>query len=342
MKKSLSQFHFAIRTVALILLIAGCRKEEAKTGFPPEIHNIYYLENRTDPKAAVNYSEWILIKGAHLKTTKEVIFNTISAPDSLIYADDTSITVKIPVTLPDPANNPITVNTAFGSVTHAFRILQPAPLFTSFTPAAGEAGDIVTLHGNYFDGVESVRFGDQDAEIVSGSKTELKVKVPERFQFGKVTITTPSGEATSTKVFGFQYLLMGDELTAGWWSGPWGGTQAVTTEKARRGTSSVKYTATGTWGGAKWGKNAPDLSMNGYSGFKFSILGGAGTTGKKVKIYFNGVTDKGYELLLNEDAWQDIQIPLINLGSPAAINTLTVQEFSGNKSDFYMDDIGFY
>lgn len=342
MKKRFFYLVACVSVMFITLLLNGCTKEQHEPALPPEINSVYYLADRMEALESANYAEWILIKGAHLKTTKEVVFNTVAAADSLIYADDTSITVKIPVTLPDPTNNPITVTTEYGSVTYDFKILQPAPLFTSFLPIAGDPGDVITLQGNYFDGVEAVLFGDKVAEVVSGTKTELKVKVPDGFEFGRITIKTPSGSVTADKIFGFQYLLIGDALASGWWSGPWGGTQAFTTDKARRGSSSVKYTATGTWGGAKWGKNAPDLSMSGYSGFKVSLLGGPGTTGKKIKIYLNGLTGNGYEVLLKEDEWQDFQIPLINLGNPAAINTVTLQEFSGNQSDFYIDDVGFY
>lgn len=336
-----------IRQISVFFLvlfaITGCKKESViEVDGPPLIKSVSYLTDRSDALSSVNYGEWILIKGENLRTTFKVDFNTILAADSLIYADDSSITVKIPVTLPDPANNPITITTKYGSVTYNFKILQPAPLFTSFTPVGGDEGEVVTLYGNYFDGVESVKFGSMTASIVSSSKTELKVKVPAGFSFGYLTIITPSGSITSEKVFGFQYLLFGDAAASGWWAGPWGGTGTASTEQIRRGTHSLKFTATGTWGGLKYGKNAPDLDMTGYTGFKVSLYGGPGTDNKKVKVIINGVSGKGYEVLLKDGVWQDFQIPFSNLGDPAAINTVTLQEFSGNKSDFYADDIGFY
>ena len=322
--------------------ISACKKETIEVDGAPLIESISYLTDRSNILPSVNYGEWIIIKGQNLKTTFKVDFNTILAADSLIYADDTSITVKIPVTLPDPANNPITVTTKYGSVTYDYKILQPAPIFSSFTPVGGDDDEVVTLIGNYFDGVEAVKFGSMPATIVSSTKTELKVKVPTGFDFGYITITTPSGSIKSEKVFGFQYLLFGDAVASGWWAGPWGGSTASSDEQVRRGTQSLKFTATGGWGGAKYGKNAPNLDMTGYTGFKVSLYGGPGTEKKKVKVILNGVSGKGYEVLLKEGVWQDFQIPLINLGNPPAINMVTLQEFSGNKSDFYMDDMGFY
>ncbi|MEO6682261.1 MAG: IPT/TIG domain-containing protein [Ginsengibacter sp.] len=336
---------FLMQIVVILMVIfavSGCKKETVKVDGPPSIKSVSYLTDRQNVLPSVNYGEWILIKGQNLKTTFKVDFNNILAADSLYYADDSSITVKIPPTLPDPANNPITVTTKYGSVTYNFKILQPKPIFNFFSPVGGDAGETITLSGDYFDGLEGVKFGNMTATIVSKTKTEIKVKVPAGFTFGNITITTPSGSVTSPKVFGFQYLLFGDAAASGWWSGPWGGSTASSTEQVRRGTHSLKFTASGGWGGAKYGKNYPDLDMTGYTGFKVSLYGGPGTDKKKVKVIMNGVGGKGYEVLLKEGAWVDFQIPFSNLGNPAAINTVTLQEFSGNKSDFYIDDMGFY
>ena len=160
-----------------IFVITGCKKETVETDRPPLINSVSYLTDRSNALPSVNFGEWILIKGENLKTTFKVDFNTISAADSLIYADDHSITVKIPVTLPDPANNPITVTTKYGSVTFNYKILQPAPIFTSFTPVGGGDDEVVTLNGNYFDGVESVKFGSMTASIVSSTKTDRLITI---------------------------------------------------------------------------------------------------------------------------------------------------------------------
>lgn len=329
-------------SILLIFVSTGCQKETTKMDGAPVIQGISYLTQRDTALGSVNYGEWILIKGQNLRTTYQVDFNSVQASDSLIYADDTSVTVKIPPTLPAPADNPITVTTEFGSVTYDFKILQPAPIFTSFNPVAGDAGDVITLTGNYFDGVESVNLKNTSCEIVSNTKTEIKVKVPAGENFGKFTITTPSGSISSESIFGFQYLLFGDETVSGWWSGPWAASVDLSTEQIRRGTHSLKYTAASGWGGAKWGKNAPKLDASGFSGLKVSLYGGPGTDDKKVKIYLNGVSGKGYEVKLKEGEWVDFQISFINLGNPTEISTVTLQEFSGNKSDFYIDDLGFY
>ena len=63
--------------------------------------------------------------------------NASSFVDQQYYADDSTVTVKIPANLPDPINNPITVTTKYGTATYGFKIMQPAPIITRFNPEAG-------------------------------------------------------------------------------------------------------------------------------------------------------------------------------------------------------------
>ncbi|MBL1409191.1 hypothetical protein [Sphingobacterium faecale] len=342
-KKKYNWLYLPLVTAVIACMCNACKKESKATDqIPPKITSISYLQDRQIDLQSANYGEWILIKGDNLAPVGTVDFNGVKAADSLIYADKNTITVKIPTDLPDPVNNPITVSTPFGTVTHQFKILQPAPLFDTFMPVWGGSGDAITLLGDYFVGVEGVFFGALQAEIVEKDKNKIVVKVPQGAPVDKIKIVTPSGVVVSEKTFGFKYLLFAEAIASGWWSGPWGGTTAVVNEEARTGSLAIKFTAAGTWGGAKYGKNAPDVDAAGFTGIKFSLFGLEGTSGKKVKVYLNGVSGKGYEVFLKEGTWQDFEIPLYNLGSPNTINTVTLQEFSGNPSNFYIDDIGFY
>ena len=159
-------------SMGLILFFGSCKKENTEDRNRPEINAVTDLMNRDIALTSVNYGDWIIIKGKHLSTTYKVEFNTILAEDSLIYADDTTVTVKIPAVLPDPANNPITVTTKYGSATYNFRILQPPPTILSFDPMAGPEGQLVTITGYNFGGVNSVKFGTNEATIVSNTKED--------------------------------------------------------------------------------------------------------------------------------------------------------------------------
>jgi hypothetical protein len=185
MIKIFTKYNHAVLMILLLTTIFSCKKEDNTHAVPPSITGVTDLTNRGTALSSVKYGEWIVIKGAHLATTFKVEFNTVLVADSLYYADDSTVTVKIPANLPDPINNPITVTTKYGTATYGFKIMQPAPIITRFNPEAGLAGDVVTISGNHFNGVTEVKFGTAVATIISffyGSsksskdKTEAMVK----------------------------------------------------------------------------------------------------------------------------------------------------------------------
>jgi hypothetical protein len=340
MKKSLSQSTYALIAIMLFLL-GACKKESSENTAPPTLVSITNLVNRDATLTSVGYGEWISIKGTNLSTTYKVDFNGTLAPDSLIYGDDNSITVKIPAQLTDPINNPITVTTKYGTATLNFQIKQPAPQITDFNPAAGVADDIVTIKGNYFKGVSAVTINGVAATITSSTQTEIKVKVPTGVSFGAVTVTTPIGTVTATKTFGLKEVIFDDALRGGWsntsFSSTWDMAQSTI---VRRGSTAIGHKFSVGFGAARF-RSIPAFNTTGYTTLKISIYGGTGTAGKKVRI---SVTPAKltFELILTEGAWTDYQIPLINIGSPTTIDYLTFQEFSGLASQIYIDDVGFY
>ncbi len=331
---------FAILALILVLF-AACKKDKSEPSGSPTLTEVTNLTARSTPLASVGYGEWILIKGSNLSTTSKVDFNGTLAADSLIYANDNSITVKIPETLKDPVNNPITVTTKYGTATLNFKILQPAPVISDFDPAAGVADDQVTIKGNYFKGVTGVTINGATASIVSSTQTEIKVKVPTGVSYGLVAVTTPIGTATATKTFGLKHIIFDDALRGGWsntsYSSTWDMAQ---TAIVRRGTIAIGHKYSVGFGAARF-RCIPTFSTTGYTMVKISIYGGPGTAGKKVRISLTPAKST-YDLILTEGAWTDYQIPLTNLGSPTVIDYITFQEFSGLASQIYIDDIGFY
>lgn len=200
----------------------SCKKEnyvKYTTTFisnPPLITTVTNLSNRNQNLSSATYGDWIIIKGTNLGTTNKVEFSTIAVNDSLVYADDTTITVKIPTDLPNPENNPITVTTIYGKVVYNFKILQPLPLITSFSPRIGATDTEVTINGNYFLGTTSVKLNNTAVSIVSISKTEIKVKIPASINAGYFYVTTPSGTIKATISYGLSYIIYDDTLANGW------------------------------------------------------------------------------------------------------------------------------
>lgn len=342
-KRFNSIYKYLLMAPVLLTLGISCKKSKTEAGQPPKITGVTNLTDRNNQLPATDYGTWIMIKGQHLSGTQSVVFNTVAAADSLIWSDDTSITVKIPAVLPHPSENPITVTTAHGSDTYQFLILQPAPVIYSFDPVTGEEDTEVTIKGDYFGGVTEVRFDNTVAQIVSSDKSEIKVKVPAGVQLGYIHVKTASGTVKSSLIFGYAYLVYDEALTSTWYNSSYGGTFTLNnTTPVRRGSNSIKCTWNG-WGTLRISKNAPTLSTAGYAGIKFSIYVGPGSVGKKVKVAASGNEGAGYTFTINEaNKWLDYQIPFTNLGNPATLTNVIIKEFSGAAQEVYIDDIGLY
>lgn len=328
----------------IMLIITSCKKDSSENKAAPIVSSVINLTDRGTPLTQVDYGAWIIIKGANLATTTKVDFNGTLAADSLVYASDNEVTVKIPSTLKDPINNPITITTKYGSVTYGFKILQPVPLISSFNPAAGGPNDEITIKGDYFKGVTEVRFDNTVATIISSTQTEIKVKIPAGVTSGYVYATTPVGTAKSATPFGLRTIIFDDALgTVGtvWsntsYSSTWDMTQSVIT---RRGAIAIGHKYSVGFGACRF-RSIPSFAIGTHTMLKISIYGGAGTAGKKVRISLTPAKST-YDLVLTEGVWTDYVIPLINLGNPTTIDYITFQEFSGFAGQIYIDDVGFY
>lgn len=332
----------------LILVLTACKKNKIPDNGLPEIDAVTDLMNRSLALTTANYGDWIIIKGKNLATTFKVEFNTILAADSLIYADDSTVTVKIPSVLPDPANNPITVTTRYGTATYNFSILQPPPTITGFDPVAGPAGQEVTITGYNFGGVSSVRFGTTEATIVSSTKEVIKVTVPAGITSEYIYVTTASGTVQSDYRYGLKYDVFTESLTSGWSFSPSSANvtyNANVTDTVKRGAKSLRIDYKGAWSFLRLVK-ATALSTTGYQGIKFSMFAPAGFQDKKVRIYLNGSTAATYTITVTKvNQWINYEIPLFNLGNPATLTQIVFNEFSGTAvfpRQIYVDDLGLY
>ncbi len=85
-----------------------------------------------------------------------------------------------------------------------------APLIDSFSPTEGIDGDVVTIamkNFNYVPESTIVKLGDSTCQIVSGSDTEMKVRVPmnERATTVGLTLITPVSISTTAQLF--KYII---------------------------------------------------------------------------------------------------------------------------------------
>ena len=107
---------------------------------------------------------------------------------------------EIHATVPNAATtaNP-TLATPFGEIT----IQMPfavAPRITGFHPARGWKGTIVTIEGENFTGVTSVRFGGRPANFSVTAATQIRAVVPPSVTGGAITVSHAES-GTSSKTF---------------------------------------------------------------------------------------------------------------------------------------------
>lgn len=88
--------------------------------------------------------------------------------------------------------------TDLGTVTHTLTTGYFSPSITSFKPAPGSQGIIVTITGTHFTGTTAVKFNGTPAKTFTvASDAQITATAPSGFTTGPITVTTPGGTATS-------------------------------------------------------------------------------------------------------------------------------------------------
>ena len=90
----------------------------------------------------------------------------------------------------------------------------PAPSLTSFAPASGPVGTVVTLTGTGFTGAIAVRFNGTAASFSVNSDTRVTATVPAAASSGPISVTTPGGSATTATSFTVTALSSDDTLSS--------------------------------------------------------------------------------------------------------------------------------
>jgi virginiamycin B lyase len=75
------------------------------------------------------------------------------------------------------------------------------PQINSFTPQSGAPGTTVTIKGLNLSGATVVAFNGTAAPILSDTATQIATQVPAGATAGPITVTTPTGTATSAQPF---------------------------------------------------------------------------------------------------------------------------------------------
>ncbi|GAB2958841.1 hypothetical protein GCM10027048_27470 [Hymenobacter coalescens] len=182
----------------------------------------------------------------------------------------------------DGAADMVTANESGNSL--SVRLGVPAPVLSSFTPANGTAGTVVTITGNYFTSATAVAFnGTAAASFVVNSATSITATVAAGTTTGPISVTTPSGTGTSATSFLVNMTPPGNALafdgSDDYVSAPTAptfgtGNFAIEAWVRTQGASNTNYVAVGSVGGGQdyW------LGMSNGRG-AISVSGGTACTG---------------------------------------------------------------
>lgn len=116
---------------------------------------------------------------------------------------DTTITVTVPA---GAQSGPVTVTpgSGGGAAMTSPPVAVNTPVITSFGPASGTGGTVVTVNGANLDNITSLTIGGVTVpagNITMVDSNTVKVTVPNNAQTGPITITNPAGSASSSTDF---------------------------------------------------------------------------------------------------------------------------------------------
>jgi hypothetical protein len=150
------------------------------------------------PASGITGSE-VTIKGSGFSAVSNVAFGALAASYKVASVN------QITATVPDGAiARKLTVTTDAGSATSA-TAFNPTLSITSFSPATGGEGTLVTIRGVGFNASSTVAFGGVAAKAVKlVSADELQAAVPAAAKPGAISVTNataPVGSVTSAGTY---------------------------------------------------------------------------------------------------------------------------------------------
>ncbi len=213
----MKKLFYNVNTCLLLVVLAvmaltqtGCKKDTSSSTGVPVITAIRdYVAHPGDSLISkVGTGQWVVISGHNLKGALNVYFDgTPAAAFNDVWSSDTSAIAEIPSVIafpivPTKQLNTIRYVTTHGETTFSFPIVAPAPQITGISDEAADAGDSVKIYGLSFFFVKSVTYAGLPVTSFTSSNdgTSISLAVPAGVTNtgGVVSVTTPSGTATTT------------------------------------------------------------------------------------------------------------------------------------------------
>jgi len=261
MKALIKNILFLVVAVSSCLLTA-CKDDDSSNSTPV----VRYVRSCDAAKSdslitKASLGSTIAIIGENLDGVKEIWFNDQQAKVNPVYVTSNSILVTIPSGIPTDVTGKIRFVTHSGlETTYDFGVVVPSPVLNSMKCEYVADGDIAVIKGDFFLEPKVYFKGNVEADVVSFTKTEIKVRVPNGAEAGPITVQSIYGStrslfnfrdnssvSSSTKVF------LDFEETSSW--NPWG-LSAFGTENGLSGKYLKFEGTTGSWA---WPANSIQL-----------------------------------------------------------------------------------
>lgn len=331
---------FAMAAV-IMGLFSSCDSNDASgnSSGAPEITSVAKsVEGDLVPVTVGDPKNYYIIRGKGLSSVTKIYFNDFDTYFNPVLVTDTEIFVLIDEKTPYlNSSNKIKLVTKGGTVLYDFVIAPPTPRLNSYNPINAVEGDIVTVSGDFFLN-PVVKVGDVTVPVISSTITELKFKMPANAQHKYVIVSNISGSVTSREAVGT--ALFDDVWSNDWMFDGAEGKVSLEGSGAVQGNVMVKSINDG-WGGNQFrNKDWATLDVTNYSGIRLSIRG---EKAGKVAIILNGNwSDDKVKVLEVTTDWKQYDLPWNSWPfAITGVQTLVLKDFTGNTSNYYLDNIGF-
>lgn len=214
--KNINGALFAMALVAAGAGFTSCEDEPDKyevAGGTPTIDYVRPVDvaSKDSLLTAASLDNTICIVGRNLRSVTKINFNDQKAVLNTSYMTDNTIIVTVPKTIPNKVSDKIYfITSKQDTVTYDFKTVVPAPIISSMSNEWADAGEEVTIKGDYFLDYDNshlnIKVGENYTipyEDLKISQNSIKFNMPEDMpKHEPIYITTING---TTKA-GFRYM----------------------------------------------------------------------------------------------------------------------------------------
>ena len=178
-------FNGAAAAAALLLFLSACAKDEI-TIVPITIDSVTTIADQTTPITQAAMGDFIAIHGEGLDKANitSVKVNDIEIDLDEVYTENSTLYMKIPVTLPENQTDKIYITNDKGTKEIPFVVIAPdlklERMFNEYTAP----GDTLMIYGQFFELYDinaedaTVYFGNTPSKVIASSDTYLTTQVP--------------------------------------------------------------------------------------------------------------------------------------------------------------------